>query len=362
MHQRIAIAYNEPTPSLYGTLGEEKAVLGVLQAVEAVHQALLELGDDVFLVPLAPPPQQLRRQLKNLKADLVFNLFEGFCGDPSTEALLPPILSENGIPYTGCSGTTLRLALDKSRVKVLLKAAGIPTPDFQLLTPDTLHLFHLRYPCIVKPRGEDASHGISEQSVVHDPSGLARQIQMVSQTYRDGALVEEFITGREFNATVLGNEQYTVLPVSEIVYSLPAGLPPVLTFAAKWEPDSLYFRETKVVCPASLVPEEQKTVAETALAAFRLTGCRNYARVDMRRDQKGQLNVIEVNPNPDISPDTGAARQAKAAGMTYTQFIERIVKLALEGEIECDEDSPYDPRRQTPSDDHPGQHTRIQAV
>jgi D-alanine-D-alanine ligase len=325
---KVAIVYNEPGPCHYQAVGEEKAALGVLDEVEAVHQALLELGYLVLRIPLVPL-EQVREKLKDLEVGLVFNLFEGFCGYPETEAEVPEILSELGIPYTGNSGAVLKLALDKAKTKAILQAAGIHTPRCQMLSPQTLSLFQLGYPCIVKPCSEDASHGLSEASVVSDFASLEKQVIAVSNCYRGGALVEEFIDGREFNATVLGNAGGTVLPVSEIVYSLPPGMPRILTFAAKWEPDDLYFQGTKAICPAQVPPGDRKHIADTALAVYWLLGCRGYARVDMRLDGEGRLNVIEVNPNPDISPGSGAARQAEAAGMTYPRFINEIVLLAL---------------------------------
>jgi len=328
---RVAIVYNEPYYSRYDAVGEDKAVLGVLEAVAAAQQALLELDCNAVLVPLVPPIEPAERKLKDLDTDLVFNLFEGFCGYPETEAIVPDALSATGIPFTGCPGSMLRLALDKAKAKAILKDGRIPTPDFQLLNPQTLHLFQLDYPCIVKPCGEDASHGLSIDSIVNDLAALERQVKFVSETYGGEALVEEFIGGREFNATVLGDAEGTVLPVSEIGYFLPPGIPKILTFAAKWEPDSLYFQGTKAICPANIAAEEQKRIAETAIAAFRLLGGSGYGRVDMRMDEEGQLYVIEVNPNPDISPGSGAVTQAAAAGMTYTRLIGKIVQLALEG-------------------------------
>jgi len=327
---RVAIVYNEPVPSRYDVVGEETAVLGVLDEVAAVQQALRELEYSIIQVPLTPPLEQVWEKLKGLEADLVFNLFEGFCGYPETEALVPEILSGLGILYTGCPGAALTLALDKAKTKALLEASGINTPRYQLLSLETLSMFQLSYPCIVKPCREDASHGLTEESVVKDFASLEKQVAMVSSFFSGVALVEEFIDGQEFNATVLGNVQCTVLPVSEIAYSLPLGMPKILTFAAKWEKDSIYFRGTQVICPARIGARYQEDIAETALAAFRLLGCRGYARVDMRLDREGRINVIEVNPNPDISPGSGAARQAEAAGITYTQFIEKIVLLALE--------------------------------
>jgi len=359
---RVAIIYNEPRPSRYDTTGEAKAVLGVLNAVAAVHQALLELGYYVIRVPLTTPFEQTRRKLNSLDADLVFNLFEGFCGYPETEALAPEALLELGMPFTGCPGTAIRLALDKAKVKVILKAAEIPTPDFQLLNPQTLHMFQLNYPCIVKPRGEDASHGLTMESVVSNFVSLEKQATAISESYGGDALVEEFIDGREFNVTILGNSQGTVLPVSEIVYSLPFETPRILTFAAKWEPDSPYFQGTKVVCPAEIETGEREHIAETALVTFRLLGCRGYARVDMRQDAEGRLNVIEVNPNPDISPDAGVVRQAEAAGMTYTQFIEKIVQLALGKEYHDYQDPPDEKKGQASPAENTTQYTRVQAI
>lgn len=359
MRTRVAIVYNEPIPSRYDTTGEAKAVLGVLEAVAAVNRSLLELGYQVTQLPLTLPIDADGGKLRSLNVDLVFNLFEGFGGYPETEALVPETLAETGVPCTGCPGIALRLALDKAKVKVMLKAAAIPTPDFQLLNPQTLPMFRLNYPCIVKPGGEDASHGISQASVVDNAAMLAKQVELVVDSYGGNALVEEFIDGREFNATVLGNSQSTVLPVSEIVYWLPPAMPRILTFAAKWQPDSLYFQGTKVVCPAEIGIGEREHIAETALAAFRRLGCQGYARVDMRLDKEGQLNVIEVNPNPDISPDSGAVRQAAAAGLTYTQFIEKIAQLALEKK-QHDSRHPTDvKKRQTSLDENPAEYTRV---
>jgi D-alanine-D-alanine ligase len=359
MCARIAVVYNEPNPSRYDRTHEQKAVVGVLEAVEAVRASILELGYEAVLLPLVPPFKTARRKLASLKVALVFNLFEGFCGEPETEALVPQALDELGVPYTGCPTPVLRLALDKAKVKVLLRAAGIPTADFQLLNPETLSTFRLDYPCIVKPRAEDASHGITADSVVTDFASLARQVNVVAESYGSGALVEKFIGGREFNATIMGNSECTLLPVSEIVYSLSPGVPRILSFEAKWEEDSIYFKGTKVVCPAEISPAERDYITGTALAAYILLGCGGYARVDMRMDEEGRLNVMEVNPNPDISPGTGAARQSLAAGMNYTRFVEKIIKLALEKKSYDRRHPPHGRRGQTGTDANSPEYARI---
>lgn len=331
MHpETVAIVYNEPAPGRYVDMGEQLAIVGVLDQVAAVDEALLMVGCRTSRVPLSPPFEEARAKLAELKVDLVFNLFEGFDGRPETEAALAEAIADLGLPSTGCPASAMALALDKIGANALFERSGIPTPRSQLLSPEAISSFCLGYPCIVKPAGEHASHGLCEKSVVRDWPTLKEQVARVSQLFGGHALVQEFLSGREFNITVLGNKTVTMLPVSEILYSLPATVPPILTFDAKWEPESLYFRGTQVQCPARIDDTLRAEIESVAREAFRIAGCRGYARVDMRMDSDGCLRVMELNPNPDISPDTGAARQARAAGMTYAELIERIVRLALD--------------------------------
>ncbi|MCJ7515234.1 MAG: ATP-grasp domain-containing protein [Dehalococcoidia bacterium] len=329
MRPKIAIIYNAPNPDLYGTDVEKKASLTILDSVNAVYQALVESGYPAVRFPLLPPLESAKESLKQLETDIVFNLFEGFDGCPETEPDLTNFLDELGLTYTGCPANALSFGLDKIKTKARLAAMGTETPRYQMLDPKTTSLFHLSYPCIVKPYTEDGSNGISEESVVHDFASLERQVTTISRLFGKRVLVEEFIDGREFNTTVLGTNPPKALPISEIAYSLPPELPRILTFSAKWDPQSVYYRGTKAVCPAEVDTELQERITQTALLSFRLLGSRGYVRVDFRLDSEEKLKVIELNPNPDISPDAGAALQAKAAGLSYSQFIEQIVQLAL---------------------------------
>jgi D-alanine-D-alanine ligase len=323
VHFKIAVIYNKLTA------GEEEANASVRTDVEAVHQALNELGHSVVEIPLLPPFAQAADTLRNLSADLVFNLFEGFINHSEAEATIAGVLAETSLPYTGCTSAALALALDKPRAKALMNQAAIASPKCQLLSPETLSTFDLGYPCIVKPRREDASYGLSEDSVVCDYPSLQNQVSRISRLLGGMAMVEEFLDGREFNATIMGNDEIATLPISEIAYSVPPTTPRILTYAAKWDPNSAYFKHTKHVCPAQIGSAERARMVDITEAVFRSLVGHGYARVDMRMDAEGEINVLEVNPNPDISPDAGAARQAQAAGMTYSQFIENIVMLAL---------------------------------
>jgi D-alanine-D-alanine ligase len=328
---QVALAYNAPIPSLYDAAGESRAETGVLDAVRAVKRAMRALGHQCLELAVAPPLENARAALVAMKPDVVFNLFEGFAGLPRTEAEMAALLEDLRLPFTGSPSEALSLALDKALTAAVLRGRNIPTPRQQLLGSGEIDRFELSFPCIVKPRADDSSHGLSENSVVFDAFALEREATTTVSRY-DGApaLVEEFLDGREFNATVFGAAEPSVLPLSEIVYTLPDGLPKILTFAAKWEPQSAYFRNTSVKCPADVDDELAAELRATAVAAFNAVGCRAYARVDMRLDSAGHPVVMEVNANPDLAPDAGTVRQAKAAGLSYKSMVGRIIDFAME--------------------------------
>jgi D-alanine-D-alanine ligase len=327
----ITIVFNEPFPEgIPADWEEAKAELGVLECVNHVHAALLDCGYIVHRVGLVPPLESVRDQLAKVPTKLVFNLFEGFYDFPESEADVADILFEMDFRFTGCHSRALRLALDKAGSKTLLSQNGIDVPDHQVLNPYNIKRFHLNFPCIVKPRNQDASHGITPASVVNNFDELKKQVSVVSKQFGREAIVEEFAGGREFNITVIGNEEISVLPVSEIVYLLPPEAPRVLTYEAKWITESEYFKKTTVACPAQIDEALRAEIAQVARTAYRAFECAGYARVDLRMDNENRLKVLEVNPNPDISPDTGAARQAYHAGIVYSQFIDKIVDFALE--------------------------------
>jgi len=325
----VAIIHNQPEADRYQAMGESKAEFGVMDEVRAVDQALQELGYPHSLLPLHPPLTQVQKALQSLQADVVFNLFEGFDGSPETESQVAGMLENLQIPFTGCPSAALKLALDKSRTKDLLTKAGIPTPQYRILNPDQISRFDLDYPCIVKPVAEDASHGISENSIVHDPAALAKQVRKICELFGGQAMVEEYVDGREFNTTVIGYTRLTIPAISEIVYTLPPGKPRILTFESKWDEQSLYYTHTKAVCPAPITESEKISIGRIARKAFLLTGCRGYARIDLRQDHSGRFKVLEVNPNPDITPGAGASLQIAAAGLSYSQFIAKMIRLAL---------------------------------
>lgn len=330
MTPKVAIIYNDPFTDEPNRAGEEEAIVGVLKEVFAVRDALKELKYDWEQVALHKPLEEARRIISSIKADVIFNLFEGFYDAPQSEPVVARMMEDMGIRFTGNPSHVLELTLDKARTKEVIKQHGIHTPEYQVLTPQMLDSFCLRFPCIVKPCDEDASHGLLPENVVSDRKQLARQVQRISGKFRGYALVEEFIDGREFNASVIGGRELELIEMSEITYMLPPELPRILTFESKWSEGTPYYRGTGVQCPAQVSPELRQTIRDTVLASCRAVGISGYARVDMRQDKDGAIRVLEVNANPDLSPELGIALQSEKRGWSYATLIRNIIDLALE--------------------------------
>jgi D-alanine-D-alanine ligase len=238
------------------------------------------------------------------------------------------------IPYTGAATLALGTCLNKVRTKEILRSHGIPTARHIISTNvETCHIKDacLHFPFIVKPIHEDASIGIENSSVVYDIQSLQKQVAYILRTFNEPTLVEEYIEGRELNVAIIGNEQPTLLPISEIDFSkLPSGYPKIVTYNAKWVEGTPEYDGTVGTCPAQLEPIVEQRVREIALRAYQLMEIRDYARVDIRLDASNTPYVLEVNPNPDISCDAGFARSARTAGMTFDDMIVKIVETALE--------------------------------
>jgi len=332
----VLVVYNVSHELAKGEPQDMIAELGVVTCARAVSKALEEAGYRVVLVPLqteleaalAPyPPTEY----------VIFNLGEGLEGRLFEEARIAWALEAMGYRLTGSDGYAISQAVHKARTKALLAATGVPTPPWRVFrdpgeVPDA-PLPGLPFPLIVKPVAEDASLGVGPEAVVHNPEALRRRVAYVVERYRQAALAESFILGREFNVSVWG-EPPQVLPLAEIDFS--AFFDPlecIVSFAAKWLENSFEYHHTPAVCPADVEPCLGGLIAETALRAYEIIGCRGYGRVDMRVAD-GVPYVLEVNANPDLSPDAGFARAACAAGYDYTAMTTHILSLALrQGDI-----------------------------
>ncbi len=275
--------------------------------------------------------KDLFEKLRQNKPDLVFNLCDdGFYSDPELEPHLPAMLDVLEIPYTGGDYFTLALTLDKANVKEFLKIHKLPTPKFYVFEVGDEEIGDLEFPLIVKPLHEDASIGIKDDSVVYDEENLRERVRYVVKEYDQPALVEEFIDGREFNVGVIGNDEKEVMPISEITFDgLPEGKPKIVNYSAKWDEDSIDYKETKRSCPAKVDEELANQLRDLAIKAGEIFGCESYFRVDFRVDKNNNPYILEVNQNPDISDDAGLAAMAEVAGYSYKGLIDKVVKEAM---------------------------------
>lgn len=327
---RVLIAYNVPKREQRGRDIDYLSEAGVLDEVHAVRDALFEQGYEVTITGIQRSVPVFMDRVMRVRPQAIFNLVEGWQGESQYEMHFPSIYELLGIPYTGAPPWTLATALNKWHTKCLLRQAKLPAPG-GMLCSEVPGRCNLRYPVIVKPAQEDASLGVDFDAVVDNLADLRRRVAWVVQTYHQPALVEEYIDGRELNVAVLGDQFPAALPISEITFDrLPEHLPKICTYNAKWMSGSPDDRWTGAQCPALLDDETTRRVQSIATSAFRVLGCRDYARVDMRLSKDHQPYILEVNPNPDISPEAGLARSARASGRTYTQLIGEVIGLALQ--------------------------------
>jgi D-alanine-D-alanine ligase len=294
-----------------------------------VATALAGCGYEPQLVGVDGDLAALRTKLLEHEPDCAFNLCESLVGDARLESAVPLVLELLNVPFTGSPPEVLSFALRKDRVKQRLQAAGIPTPRGRVLaTPDDP--CDLTFPLIVKPVREDGSAGISRTSVVSDGADLSRAVGALITSFRQPALVEEYVEGREFNVAMLGHPTPRVLPLSEIDFTgLPAGAPRIVSYEAKWAAGSVDDLGTVPVMHPALPTAVAARVRRVAAEAFRAVGVRDYGRVDVRLAGSGVPYVVDVNPNCDLSPQAGMARAAAAVGIDYGDLAGLLVRYAL---------------------------------
>jgi D-alanine-D-alanine ligase len=329
---RILVLYNEPT--LPADHPDADAEHDILYTADTVGRILQHAGYAVSRLGVTDDPRSLLDGLAAAAPDAVFNLYEGTAGWGNAEAFVAGILELLRLPFTGSPTQPLLLCRSKPLTKLLLAGAGLPTAPFVVVEGGPVPPCPLPWPVIVKPGTEDASIGIDQASVATSQQQLEERVAYLRARYGPSVLVERFVRGREFNVAVVErNGTPTTLPFSEILFVPPAdnpGLWPIVSFDAKWKPGTRDFVATPAKNPAENVgPELHAAVAGLAVKAFQLAGCRDYARVDFRVDESGQPFILEVNPNPCISPLAGLAAGLETAKVPYPDFILGLVAAAL---------------------------------
>lgn len=324
----VLILYNLP-----GTLAAQQqghaaeADLGVLDEVAAVSAALTELGHP-HRAKGVRSLRDVQRVVMTASEPCVFNLVESLAGPVEDFAAVPAICRAAGKRTTGNGERPQLLGLDKQVAKAVLQSAGVAVPAGCCLFPgDPIPVWPERV--MVKPLQSDAGEGIDDGSVLpgNDSAAIATRVAALYATFEQPAVVEAFVDGRELNVSLVdGPAGPRVLPIAEIEFiDFAPGQPLIVGYAAKWDTGSHAYHHTLRRIPADLPDDVAARVGETARRAWSAMGCEGYARVDLRLDAAGVPHVLEVNPNPDISPEAGFAAALKAGGIRYTEFIAALV-------------------------------------
>lgn len=289
---------------------------GLRQGRLAGEFDLTEAADAVVRVLPGAEVAGLRGEAREVLAllgtrrpDVVFNLGEAPLGRPDREAHLAALLEWEGVRFTGSGSETLALCRRKDRTRAVLSAAGVPIPR-----PDG-------FPCIVKPADEDGSVGIDAGSVCADPDALAR----ARARLRGSALVEEFLPGTEFVVSLWGRADPDHASIGEV--SFTGGLR-LFTYAAKWDLDSLDYAQSRLQYGTGMDPSLREALMDASRGAWRAVGARGYLRLDLRLDAEGVPRVLDVNPNPEMTPGVGMHRAVTEAGWSWGRFVRQLVEWA----------------------------------
>jgi D-alanine-D-alanine ligase len=322
----VVVSPVKPKPTRDDTYAEwdtEETIQAVKNALEERHSVtLIEADEEAYQKLLAVQPE------------IVFNIAEGLRG-PSREAQIPAILELLGIPYTGSDPLTLGICLDKSRAKEILSYYQIPTAPFAVLSSLTeLEKAHALLPAIVKPLYEGSSKGILNSSLVTTAHELRREVKRILNEYEEPALVEKFLPGREFTVALLGNgSSLRVFPIVELrLDKLPSGVNPVYSYEAKWVWDQADHPIEMYDCPAHIDAGLEGRIQEICVQAYTVLRVRDWCRIDVRLDERGEPNILELNPLPGIlpNPDDHSCypMAARAAGLDYNSMLNAVLEAA----------------------------------
>jgi D-alanine-D-alanine ligase len=326
----ILVLFNKPVlPPNHPEAGSE---YDILDTVADTAKILAAAGYGVRQLGIDHDPRPLLDELRDHPPLAVFNLFEGLATQPGTEVSVAALLEWLNVPFTGCPSPALAVGRDKIRVKHLLAAARIPTPPYAVVGGGPLPAWRGGWPAIVKPAMQDASIGIDQGSVVTSRPQLAARVEFVLSSYGPPVLVERFVPGREFLVHVIEDgpdREPLALPAAEIAYkSDRSGRWPVYTFTAKWDEASDEYKAAPVIAPVQLPPDTTAALGDVAARAFRLLGCRDYARLDLRLDARGGFHVLEVNPNPYLN-SLALVKGLEAIGRSHEWFVVSLVQVAI---------------------------------
>lgn len=298
-------------------------VNAILGSVESIGAALQSLGHRTKPICVSDGLGLFIERLESDRPDVVFNLCESYRGVSTGEPSVAGLLELLDLPYTGSGPVTLSLALDKPLCKTLLVGAGLPTPACQVYTRERRDARPPDWPVMLKLAKEDASVGITAANVVSSTAAFDARLTALFAEHEGPVMAESFIDGREFTVALLDGEP---LVLEEIEFFVE---PRIVCYAAKWAPGSAEFLGTRAQFSPVVSDEVRARILGLARDVYALLGMRDYGRVDFRLDNQDRAYVLEANPNPDITPGSGYCQALEAAGVTFVDFIDGLLRRAL---------------------------------
>ena len=329
---KIAVVFDTLHPDWDDADYKKEVEAKVEEAEYDVARALLANGHDVRLIGIQDQLGPLLERLAAFQPEVVFNGCECFRGNAKHEYAVAGVLEMHGYRYTGSSPTALLVARNKSLTKKILGYHDIRVPAFAEFHPDEkpVRPSELRFPLIVKPLLEDASVGIAQASVVEDDDSLGERVKFIHEKFSQAAIVEELIEGRELYVGLLGNATLEVLPIVEMMFGDSGdGEHRIATYKAKWDEEYRKRKSIKNVFAKGLSEAVTARITEICTTAFHAVWVQDYGRIDLRLTHDDEVYVLEVNPNPFIAYEHEMANAADKAGMSYNEFVQRIVDEAL---------------------------------
>lgn len=345
---KIALVYNvrHLKPSLTNKKAQAEAEFDSPETIEGIKRAFEQKGHQVTLVETNIKAYGKLKSLKG-KIDLVFNYSEGVAGQ-DREAQIPAMLEALQIPYTGSKPLTSAILLDKARTKEILAFHNLPTPAWKLirntdlrngplgeLVKETLKNNGLKFPLMVKPNLEGSSKGIFNDCVVENVESLLKVTRRTIKDYSHGVLLENYLTGREFTVGMLARgKSWQVLPIIEVGFGeLPKGLRPIDSYEAKWIYDSPEKDFDPLTCPAKILDDLRLKIEKICTKACEVLDILDWCRIDLRLDEKGQPQILEINSPPGIIPDpkenSRLPRAARVAGLSFPDLLNQIIRSAI---------------------------------
>ena len=274
----------------------------------------------------------LRQKLENFAPDVLFNLVEQFKNNPGFDQNIVSFLEMQSLPFTGCGSTGLILCKHKGISKKILGYHRIHVPNFVVI-PRGQRIARpkqLKFPIVVKPVKDEASYGISQASFVDTEEQLRERVGFIHEKHDADVIAEEYIGGREFYVSLMGNLRLTVFPIRELVFGeVPPNEPKMATYRAKWDEEYRKRWGLQNQFADGLDPALVAHIEQTCKRIYSLLTIDGYARIDLRLTEANEVYFIEANPNPILAEDEDFALSARKAGLPYPQLIDRIIRHGM---------------------------------